>query len=227
MSAAADAFVRMSDTVGFASPSRRRSTSWARTAFARVMSADIEIWNTGACQASVMRRAIVLRIDVSSTTSTSPAANAGAGAAGAGCASARSTSSATIRPSGPVPRTCARSIPRSRAIRRASGEALIRPSARAVGAERAAPRPPAPRRPGPASRSGSRAGASAGRSAPAGSASAGPAPLPEESGTASPSWPMNATVTPTGTSPSCTAIFSRTPSASASTSCVTFSVSTS
>ena len=41
--------------------------------------------------------------------------------------SARSTSSATIRPSGPVPRSCARSMPRSRAIRRASGEALTRP----------------------------------------------------------------------------------------------------
>ena len=39
---------------------------------------------------------------------------------------ARSMSSATIRPSGPVPSISARSTPRSRAIRRASGEALIR-----------------------------------------------------------------------------------------------------
>ena len=52
------------------------------------------------------------------------------GRAAAGCACARSTSSATIRPSGPVPRICARArSPRSRAIRRASGDALIRPFA--------------------------------------------------------------------------------------------------
>src|SRR4029079_17607249 len=38
---------------------------------------------------------------------------------------------------------------------------------------------------------------------------------------------MNATVCPTGTSPSATAILSRTPAASASTSCVTLSVSSS
>jgi hypothetical protein len=57
------------------------------------------------------------------------AVGAGAVAAAAGCACARSTSSATMRPSGPVPRICARSTPRSRAMRRASGEALIRPFA--------------------------------------------------------------------------------------------------
>ena len=39
---------------------------------------------------------------------------------------ARSTSSATMRPSGPVPVSPASSTPRSRAIRRASGEALTR-----------------------------------------------------------------------------------------------------
>ena len=40
---------------------------------------------------------------------------------------ARSTSSATMRPSGPVPRSDESSMPRSRAMRRASGEALMRP----------------------------------------------------------------------------------------------------
>ena len=65
-----------------------------------------------------MRRAIAFRMPVSCTTSTSPVAagcidraDAGSGAA----FSARSTSSATIRPSGPVPWIEARSIPRSRA----------------------------------------------------------------------------------------------------------------
>jgi hypothetical protein len=38
---------------------------------------------------------------------------------------------------------------------------------------------------------------------------------------------MTAIVSPTGTSPSCTAIFNSTPEASASTSCVTLSVSSS
>ena len=63
----------------------------------------------------------------------------GAGAAGR-AASPRSTSSATMRPSGPVPRSDARSMPRSRAMRRASGEALMRPpfDALALGAGSAA-----------------------------------------------------------------------------------------
>ena len=53
----------------------------------------------------------------------------GRGCAGAAAASAwrRSTSSATIRPSGPGAAQRRRSMPRSRAIRRASGDALIRP----------------------------------------------------------------------------------------------------
>src|SRR5207237_2278097 len=50
---------------------------------------------------------------------------------------------------------------------------------------------------------------------------------PDGSGTASPSSPMTAIVWPTGTSPDSTAIFSSTPLASASTSCVALSVSTS
>ena len=62
------------------------------------------------------------------------AGRSGAGtAAAAAPASARSTSSATMRPSGPVPESAARSIPRSRAIRRASGEALTRPPSRIAG----------------------------------------------------------------------------------------------
>jgi len=90
------------------------------------MSADIAIWNAGACQASVRRRAIVRRTEVSGTRSISPGI-AGAGAAGAGApAAARSTSSATTRPSGPVPLSEPSSMPRSRAIRRASGDALMR-----------------------------------------------------------------------------------------------------
>ncbi len=92
------------------------------------MSADIAIWKAGAAHASVIRRAIVLRNDVSSTRSTAPLGRGTtAGAAGADVTSARSTSSATMRPSGPVPRSRERSMPRSRAILRASGEALIRP----------------------------------------------------------------------------------------------------
>ena len=77
---------------------------------------------TGACHASVSRRAIVWRVEVSSTTSNSGCAPA-AGAA-AGRIAAFSMSSAMTRPSGPVPTTCARSSPRSRAIRRASGLAF-------------------------------------------------------------------------------------------------------
>ena len=86
-------------------------------------------WNAGTVHACVSRRAIVLRTFESGRDSTA-AAEAGAAAAGGGAADpacARSTSSATIRPSGPVPLSAARSIPRSRAIRRASGDALMRP----------------------------------------------------------------------------------------------------
>ncbi len=64
---------------------------------------------------------------VSGTDSTSPdGTERGAAWPGAAATWARSTSSATIRPSGPVPRSDDSSIPRSRAIRRASGEALMR-----------------------------------------------------------------------------------------------------
>jgi hypothetical protein len=65
------------------------------------MSADIEIWKAGACQASVRRRAIVLRSEESFSTSASSGAEPTV--AWAGEVAARSTSSATMRPSGPVP----------------------------------------------------------------------------------------------------------------------------
>ena len=78
MSAAAQALVRMSVSVGFGSPSPASSARRARSSWARVMSADIEIWNAGASQASVSRRATVRRNDESGSTSTSPD---GAGAA--------------------------------------------------------------------------------------------------------------------------------------------------
>ena len=101
-------------------------------------------------------------------------------------------------------------MPRSRAIRRASGEALMRsPSLRGSG-------------------SGARSGSgSSGFSAFDSSAGADTLPFPDTSGRDSPCSPMNAIVVPTGTSPSATAIFSNTPAASASTSCVTLSVSSS
>ncbi len=65
------------------------------------MSADIEIWKAGASQAFVRRFAIVRRIEVSGTTSAS--SGAAPAVAWAGVVAARSTSSATTRPSGPVP----------------------------------------------------------------------------------------------------------------------------
>ena len=136
MSAAAHTFTSTSVTVtrSSGSSSRRRSTSW----FTASMSAEMTSWKTGISHASVSRRAIVRRTEVSGTRSTPSATRAGsAGGAAAGAAAGaapgarRSTSSATIRPSGPVPLTDARSTPCSRASRRASGEALMRsPSCR-------------------------------------------------------------------------------------------------
>ena len=189
-----------------------RSRSLATRAFTRVMSAEAWSWKTGICHASVRRRAIVLRMFESGIRSTSPV-GAGVGATDGGAvgppASARSTSSATIRPSGPVPRIPESSMPRSRAMRRASGDALIRPLPDAIAACCGA------------SCAGAGSGSLGFASAPRVGAAAA------TSGTSSPSEPMNATVCPTGTSPSATAILSRTPAASASTSCVTLSVSSS
>src|SRR3954466_7555461 len=180
----------------------------------RDMSTSTVSWNAGTVHASVRRRAIVLRTFESGRDSTSPDGRAATGAAAAGAsACTRSTSSATIRPSGPVPCSDESSMPRSRAMRRASGEALIRPFVDGVllGAGCASAAAAAAAR--PSWRSGSRFGASAGFSA--------------DAGASSPALPMNAIVSPTGTSPSDTAILIRTPSASASTSCVTLSVSSS
>ncbi len=213
-SATALAFVRTSENVGLASPSCIRSTSFSRSRIAAVMSAVMAIWNAGADHASVMRRAIVLRIELNGTVSTSPGGTSAAAAATAPVP-ARSTSSATIRPSGPVPRSDARSIPASFARRRASGDAFTRPPSRAgAGA-------------GCSSGAGSsRAGSGAGSSA--GSSALGAEPLPlGSSGTSSPASPITAICLPTSTSPSATRIFNRIPEASASTSCVTFSVSSS
>ena len=197
------------------------------------MSAQTVSWKTGACQASVRRRAIVLRVDVSSSSSTSP------GAAGdravrrpAGRRRQRSTSSATIRPSGPEPLICAMSRPFSRASRRASGEALTRPSAlgAAAGASAAAVAAAAS---WPRSRSASIAGRRRAlllrvvRSLRGVARPRRQARRRSPMATSSPSVPMNAIVLPTSTSPESTTILSRTPSASASTSCVTLSVSSS
>jgi hypothetical protein len=86
---------------------------------------------------------------------------AGGGAAATGAADASpvpSTSPRTIRPPGPLPRTAVRSMPFSRAIRRATGEALTPsspvtavPSTAGVSTDgstgaRRAPRPPPVRR---------------------------------------------------------------------------------
>ena len=85
-SAAAQTFVSRSLTVGFVSPSCSRATSRSRNSSARVMSTERVSWKTGACQASVSRRAIVFRVEVSAISSTSPvaAARTAAGAA-VGC----------------------------------------------------------------------------------------------------------------------------------------------
>ena len=76
-----------------------------------------------------------------------------------------------------------------------------------------------------------RAEAEAARPAAAPAAAPSPGGAPSSVGatdstvTSSPSSPITATVSPTGTSPEATAIFSSTPLASASTSCVALSVS--
>ena len=73
--------MRTSFTVGFVSPSRRSSTIRSLVDASSDASAVTDSWKTGACQASVRRRAIVFRIDVSSTTSIS-SAGAAAGSRG-------------------------------------------------------------------------------------------------------------------------------------------------
>src|SRR6266545_3849037 len=68
MSAAAHTFVKRSEIVGL-TPSPCSSTRRSRSSSARPMSTVTPSWKTGACQASVSRRAIVFRIDDSSSIS--------------------------------------------------------------------------------------------------------------------------------------------------------------
>src|SRR5688500_13598361 len=109
-------------------------------------------------------------------------------------------------------------MPRSRAILRASGEALMRPSARAGSATGAS---------GSGSGDGGAPAFGSASSCGGGAASFGCGASSASTETSSPSSPITAIVRPTSTSPSETAILSRTPEASASTSCVTLSVSSS
>ena len=167
------------------------------------MSAETVSMNAGTVHASVRRRAIVLRMFERGCDCTSPDATGAAGRAAAGAG--LSTSCATIRPSGPLPRRLARSMPRSRASRRASGDALMRPFV--VGSD---------------TRFGSGTVSDTVLVSDTFGWGAG-----ASTATVSPSLPMKAIVRPTSTSPSATAIFKRTPLASASTSWVTLSVSSS
>ena len=174
----------------------------ATSACARAMSAETTSWKTGISQASVSRRAIVRRMLVS-VTLLDLAGRHGCGRrrrAGAGAAALDVLGDDA--PSGPVPASDERSMPRSRAIRRASGDAL---SARPLSAAPA----------------GAGAGSSLGCGRPRqsrsparrlrGPAAAATVPFAGSPGPSSPCSPMNAIVVPTGTSPSATAILSRTP----------------
>ena len=122
-----------------------------------------------------------------------------AGAA-AGAAAAFSTSSAMIAALRPGPVSAARSMPRSRAIRRASGDAFTRSPACRGGGRRVlvTASEPAPRR--LARLDGSGVAGSASAPGPAGGAAAGAPPLPlarrRELETSSPSVPITATVVP-------------------------------
>ena len=192
-------------------------------------------WNTGAAHASV-RRAIVFRVDVSSTISIPAAARRPPPRQAGGSRPSRCLPAIT-RPSGSVPTirqvdpTLARSAARAGAFTRSPGAlagvgACAEPTSASgtwdtvsVGADGS---------------TASSTGASAvGTGAAAGAAVAGGAPpLPpcasaRSADTSSSCAPMIPTVVPTSTSPSATTIFRRTPSDSASTSWVTLSVSSS
>ena len=162
------------------------------------MSIETPSWKTGAAHASVRRRAIVLRIEVSATTSTSPSRRERRRRRGRSRRrrGAFSTSSATMRPSGPVPASAARSTPRSRAIRRASGDALIR----AVRADAHGSASLVAARGRPASARRSRLPRLGGLPRP--QARAPPAPAAALPSPSSPSCPITAIVEPTSTSPS-------------------------
>ena len=124
-----------------------------------------------------------------------------------------SSRGATTQPRGPVPGSAARSMPFSRAIFLAFGDAATGPAeaARAAGAGSAAPA------------AAGREATGAGAAEPA----AGTAAWAASAGTASPAAPRYPIVPPTGTSaPSLTVTASRTPSAGLSASTVSLSVAT-
>src|SRR5438445_984004 len=120
--------------VTFSAPGTESFSCW-RMATARSTRASTVTVNSGMVDfASAMRRAIVACIRFGSTTSTSgPLARGGVGeGARAGAdfpAAAASTSSLTMRPSGPLPWMLARLTPSSDASRLARGDALTSPAA--------------------------------------------------------------------------------------------------
>ena len=189
------------------------------------MSIETPSWNTGAVHASVRRRAIVLRIevigddlDLARRRAADAAAGGAAGAADWGALDVLGDDAA-VRPGARQRREV---DPRSRAIRRASGDALIRPPPGSGGpAPRRRCRPPTAQAPRPPLGPGGRSGC-LGRSG-----SASPARAPRRRAAVVAAVPITAIVEPTSTSPSATTILSSTPSKSDSTSCVTLSVSSS
>src|SRR5690349_773363 len=152
---------------------------------------------------------------------------------------APSRSRSTMRPSGPDPATPPRSMPRSAAMRRASGDALIRPAVPAIGVEAAvaAGATASGRRTVEGGGTGDSAAAEAGA---AGGIDVGRAPvgvgrvagsctgagLPFSTG--SPGSPISATSSDTGTvAPAGTTCLSSVPAARATSSITALSVSTS
>src|SRR5260370_13056869 len=129
LSARAAARTRKSVIVTFSAPGTESLSCW-RMATARSTRASTVTVNSGMVDFdSAMRRAIVACMRVGSTTSTSgPEARGGVGeGARTGAAlpaAAASTSSLTIRPSGPVPWMVARLTPSSEASPRARGDAF-------------------------------------------------------------------------------------------------------
>ena len=239
-SAAAQTFVSRSLTVGFVSPSRSRATSRSRSSSdAGHVDRDGELEDRRlpglgeAARDRLARRGELDLLDL-------------AGRRGGRCRRGlRRRDGAALDVLGDDPAlgaaaaaAVAMSIPFSRASRRASGEALTRPSGRtgasataAVAASAVAAAASWPRSRWSSIPAAERAlrlrlvlllDRGLVRSRPL-----RPARPPFPEGTSSPSLPMKAIVRPTSTSPESTTIFSRTPSASASTSCVTLSVSSS
>ncbi len=130
ISATPTSLVRRSLTVGLTSPSARRATSCSRRWSVSDMSIDtLELEHRGrpgigepACD-RLAGRAELDDLDLAARRERSRGSCAAGGWPSP--APACSTSSARIRPSGPVPAIALSSSPRSRAMRRASGEALI------------------------------------------------------------------------------------------------------